>query len=253
MGQEEDSLKLERLRSQHTADAIRERLGGPTNRYLRDFIYGAIDGIVTTFAVVAGAAGAGLTSRVVIILGVANLVADGFSMSVSNYSGARAERQQRDRARREEAEQISLLPEGEREEVRQIFAAKGLSGDALEAVVEEITADPDRWLDTMLTEELGYARPSGSPLRAAAVTFVAFIALGSLPLLIFIFQSLSGVEVPLPFFWSAVLTGLAFFSVGTLKARFVDQVWWRAGTETLLIGGAAASLAFLVGVLLQNT
>ncbi len=252
MGQQHDALKLERLRRQHTADAISERLDGPSNRYLRDFIYGAIDGIVTTFAVVAGAAGAGLSSRVVIILGVANLVADGFSMSVSNYSGARAERQQRDRARREEEEQIALVPEGEREEVRQIFAAKGLGGDALEAVVEAITADHDRWLDTMLTEELGYARNSGSPLRAAAMTFVAFVALGSLPLVIFIFQSVSGVDVPLPFTWSAVLAGVAFFAVGTLKARFVDQVWWRAGGETLLMGGTAALLAFVVGVLLQS-
>jgi VIT1/CCC1 family predicted Fe2+/Mn2+ transporter len=252
MRQQDDPLKLERLRRQHTADAIRERLDGPSNRYLRDFIYGAIDGIVTTFAVVAGAAGAGLSSRVVIILGVANLIADGFSMSVSNYSGARAERQQRDRARREEEEQIALLPEGEREEVRQIYAAKGLDGDTLEAVVEAITADRERWLETMLTEELGYARRSGSPLRAAAMTFVAFVALGSLPLAIFVFQSLSGIDVPLPFAWSAVLAGVAFFAVGTLKARFVDQVWWRAGTETLLIGGAAALLAFVVGVLLRG-
>jgi VIT1/CCC1 family predicted Fe2+/Mn2+ transporter len=244
--------ELERLRRQHTVDAISERLGGPSNRYLRDFIYGAIDGIVTTFAVVAGAAGAGLGSSVVIILGVANLVADGFSMSVSNYSGARAERQQRDRARREEETHISLLPEGEREEVRQIYAAKGLSGEALEAVVEAITADRERWLDTMLTEELGYARDGGSPLRAAAVTFAAFVTLGSLPLLVFVFQSLSGVDVALPFTWSAILAGIAFFAVGTLKARFVDQVWWRAGIETLLIGGAAALLAYLVGVLLQG-
>jgi VIT1/CCC1 family predicted Fe2+/Mn2+ transporter len=247
-----DPDELQRLRDQHTADAIRARLTGPSNRYLRDFIYGAIDGIVTTFAVVAGAAGAGLDSSIVIILGAANLVADGFSMSVSNYSGARAERQQRDRARREEEEHISLLPEGEREEVRQIFAAKGLDGDALEAVVEAITADRDRWLDTMLTEELGYPRDGGSPLRAAAMTFVAFVALGSLPLLVFFFQSASGVDVPLPFAWSAVLTAIAFFAVGTLKARFVDQAWWRAGIETLLIGGAAALLAFGVGVLLQG-
>lgn len=249
---EHDPAELELLRGQHTADAISRRLSGSSTRYLRDFIYGAIDGIVTTFAVVAGAAGAGLESRVVIILGVANLVADGFSMSISNYSGARAERQQRDRSRREEEEHIAMMPEGEREEIRQIFAAKGLSGDALEAVVEAITSDRERWLDTMLTEELGYARDGGSPLRAAAMTFVAFVTLGSLPLLVFVFQSLSGVDVPLPFTWSAVLAGVAFFAVGTLKARFVDQSWWRAGIETLTIGGAAALLAYLVGVLLQG-
>lgn len=249
---EVDPREIESLRGQHTADAIRLRLEADSTRYLRDFIYGAIDGIVTTFAVVAGAAGAGLESRVVIILGVANLIADGFSMSVSNYSGARAERQQRDRARREEEEQISTFPEGEREEIRQIYAAKGLNGEALETVVEAITADRDRWLDTMLTEELGYPAAGGSPLRAAATTFVAFVALGSLPLLVFVLQSVTGVDIPLPYTWSAVFAGIAFFAVGALKARFVDQVWWRAGLETLAIGGAAALLAYLVGVLLQG-
>lgn len=249
---ERDPAELERLRSQHTSDAISARLRGPQTRYLRDFIYGAVDGIVTTFAVVAGAAGAGLESRVVIILGVANLIADGFSMSVSNYSGTRAERQQRERARREEAEHIALMPEGEREEIRQIYAAKGLSGDTLEAVVQAITADRERWLETMLTEELGYPPNGGSPLRAAVMTFVAFVAFGALPLVVFVFQSVSGVDVELPYTWSAILTGIAFFAVGTLKARFVDQAWWRAGLETLTIGGAAALLAYLVGVLLQN-
>ena len=249
---ERDPPEIERLRRQHTVDAIRRRLDSDSSRYLRDFIYGAIDGIVTTFAVVAGAAGAGLESRIVIILGVANLVADGFSMSVSNYSGARAERQQRERARREEQQHILAVPDGEREEIRQIYAAKGLSGDTLEAVVEAITADRDRWLDTMLTEELGYPPTGGSPLRAAATTLVAFVALGSLPLLVFVVQSVAGIDIPLPFTWSAVLAGVAFFAVGTLKARFVDQVWWRAGLETLAIGGAAALLAYLVGVLLQG-
>ena len=243
---------VDSLREEHTAGAVRARLEAPNHSYLRDFIYGAIDGIVTTFAVVAGVAGAGLEDRVVIILGAANLIADGFSMSISNLLGSRAEAQQRERALGEEERQIRQYPQGEREEVRQIYAAKGLEGETLEAVVEALTSDRDVWVRTMLTEELGYAPVERSPARAAAMTFVAFVAFGSVPLLIFVIQAAAGIDVGLPFVWSAVLTGVAFFAVGTLKARFVDQVWWKAGSETLALGGAAALLAYLVGIALQN-
>lgn len=244
--------ELDLLRAAHTEEAVRARLATPTHSYLRDFIYGAIDGIVTTFAVVAGAAGAGLDESIVIILGTANLFADGFSMSVGNYLGARAEAQQRERARRAEERQIELLPEGEREEIRQIFAAKGLEGELLESVVEVITADRRRWVEAMMTDELGYPPWRASPLRAAATTFFAFVALGALPLLVFILGALGGVEVGLPFVWSAVLAAGAFFLVGTLKARFVDQHWSRAGLETLALGGFAAALAYAIGIALQN-
>ena len=244
--------ELERLREEHTSGAIDARLDDQSQSYLRDFVYGAIDGIVTTFAVVAGVAGAGLADRVVVILGAANLLADGFSMAVSNLLGSRAEAQQRERARLEEERHIRLLPEGEREEIRRIYAAKGLEGETLEAVVEAITADRELWLNTMITEELGFSPEERSPLRAAAMTFAAFVALGSLPLLIFVAQSALNLEVNAPFAWSAVLAGVAFFAVGTVKARFVEQAWWKAGLETLALGGAAAALAYAVGIVLRD-
>ena len=246
------SAAVDSLRDEHTAGAVSSRLKDTNHSYLSDFIYGAIDGIVTTFAVVAGVAGAGLEDRVVIILGAANLIADGFSMSVSNLLGSRAEAQQRERAVGEEEQQIRLYPEGEREEVRQIYAAKGLAGETLETVVEVLTSDREVWVKTMLTEELGFVPAERSPVRAAVMTFLAFVAFGSLPLLIFVFQEVAGIDIGVPFAWSALLTGVAFFVVGTLKSRFVDQAWWRAGTETLSLGGAAALLAYVVGILLQN-
>lgn len=215
-------------------------------------MYGAIDGAVTTFAIVAGVAGADLSDSVIVILGFANLFADGFSMAASNFLGTRAEQQRRERARREEERQIAQIPKGEREEIRQIFAAKGFAGDDLDRVVDVITADPQVWVETMMTEELGYGADNSEPLRSAGATFLAFVTVGFLPLAVFVVDAVTPGEIAEPFAWSAAMTAIAFLAVGGLKARFVDQPAWRSGVETMAVGGAAAALAFGVGVALQG-
>jgi len=192
------------LREEHTPLAVRKRVRSrPSPSYLHDFIYGAVDGTVTTFAVVAGVAGANLDETVVIILGGANLIADGFSMAVSNFLGSRAERQQRERARREEERHIRLVPEGEREEIRQIFAAKGFEGQDLERVVEVITSDRELWTDTMMSEELGYGSTEPNEFRAALATLVAFLTVGFLPLVVFVYDLAAPGNVDNAFAWSA--------------------------------------------------
>lgn len=241
------------LESSHTPHAIQTRLAeGFRHTYLKDFIYGAIDGAVTTFAVVSGVAGAGLSVKVIIILGAANLVGDGFSMAASNFLGTRAEEQLRAMARRTEEKHIQEIPNGEREEIRQIFAAKGFRDKELESVVNVITSDPKQWVDTMLTEELGLALVGPSPWRAAFSTFTAFFVVGALPLSAFIYQLIFPQADFNPFQVSMVMTGLAFFIVGTLKSRFVGQRWYMAGLETFVVGSCAAFLAYLVGVLLGS-
>ena len=242
------------LEHSHDPLSIADRVGGKTQHsYLRDFVYGAIDGTVTTFAVVSGVAGAGLDAKIVIVLGAANLLADGFSMAASNYLGTRTEDQLRQKARAMEHKHIRHVPEGEREEVRQIYAAKGFEGDDLERAVEIITSDEKRWVDTMLVDELGVSLESPSAIKAAATTFFAFCLVGLLPLLPFIYGHFVPTDGNLMYSISAIVTGIAFFLVGAAKSYFVDQHWSWSGLETLTIGGVAASIAYLVGVLLKGT
>jgi VIT1/CCC1 family predicted Fe2+/Mn2+ transporter len=230
------------MEHEHSEQAIAERLSGaPSLSYLRDWVYGGIDGAVTTFAIVAGVVGAGLSNRVILILGIANLVADGFSMAASNYSGTKTEREQQDRLRAIEERHIATVPQGEREEIRQIFRAKGFRGGDLERAVDVITADRDRWVETMLAEEYGLPKAVRSPLEAAASTFAAFVLCGAVPLLPFL------VETPASFQLSIVMTALVFFLIGSIKSRWSLVSWWRSGLETLAIGLAAAALAFLAG------
>jgi VIT1/CCC1 family predicted Fe2+/Mn2+ transporter len=248
-----DSPRPDELIANHSPDNIRKRLDArPSQTYLKDFIYGAIDGTVTTFAVVSGVAGAGLSSSVVIVLGVANLVGDGFSMAASNYLGSRAEEQLRENARQMEMRHISIFPEGEREEIRQIFADKGFSGDDLETVVAVITAEEQRWVDTMLTEELGMSLTPSSPVKAAWTTFLAFVLIGFVPLLPFIAQLFGEGLISQPYMWSCLLAAVAFFAVGASKSVFVLQHWFWAGCETMLLGGGAALLAYLIGAALAT-
>lgn len=240
------------LAADHTPDRVRARLAAPSGHgHLRDGVYGAVDGAVTTLAVVTGALGAQLSAGVVLVLGFANLVGDGFSMAVGNALGVRAEREQVEQTRAAERHQIRVVPEGEREEVRQIFATKGLRGDVLEEAVAAVTADHEKWLDLMLTEEHGLSLHPPDPRRAAATTFAAFVLAGLVPLLPFVAGAL-GIEVARPVVWSAVLTGTTFAGVGALKARFVDRPVWRSAAETVLLGGTAAGLAFAIGLLLRG-
>lgn len=241
------------LELEHTPEAVRERISRPpAPSYLRDFIYGAIDGAVTTFAIVAGAAGASLGDSVVVIMGLANLFADGFSMAVSNYLGIRAARDERKLAAATERHHIREVPEGEKDEIREIYRRKGFEGEDLERVVAVITSDEDRWVETMMSEELGYGTDVESPGKAALATFTAFVLIGSLPLIPFLLNLLSEGLFDHPFLVSGILTGLGFGGVGIAKAKVVGQAWWKGGGQTLALGGSAAAVAYLIGTLLEG-
>jgi len=182
-------------------------------------------------------------------LGFANLLADGFSMAVSNYQGTKSQLERVEEARLSEERQIEEIPAGEREEVRQIFAAKGFSGETLERIVEVITNDRRLWVDTMLTEELGLEVEGPNPFRAALATFAAFLVVGIIPLVPFV---IPGLPTSTHFLASAIATGAAFFGVGAVKGLVLGRAALRSGLETLLTGGTAAAIAFVVGALLRQ-
>lgn len=231
----------------HSQEEIARRIDAPPGRgVLRDVVYGSIDGSVTTFAIVAGVAGAGLSPFVIIALGLANVLADGFSMAAGNYSGTKAERDNLARIRAIETRHIAENPEGERREVRSILARKGLSGTVLDEATEAITADHQTWIDLMLEGEYGLGGVDPHPLRAAVATFLSFLAAGLVPLVPFI------LSLDNAFTLSAWMTGAVFFAIGTLKSRWSLKSWWRSGGETLLIGGVAAMIAYGVGTLFQG-
>lgn len=241
------------LLADHSPSAIAARIAAqPDQSYLRDFVYGAIDGSITTFAVVAGVIGADLSQGIIIILGLANLIADGFSMAVGNYLGTRADEQLLERARSIEERHIAVHPGGEKDEIREIFRQKGFEGELLERIVAVVTSNRRLWIDTMLQDEYGLSLTSRSARKAALATFVAFVLVGFVPLMPFVVLYFTTIPAERLFLMSVAMTGVAFFGVGALKSRFVDEHWFRAGIETLGVGGGAALLAYLVGILLRG-
>ncbi|NNE39398.1 MAG: hypothetical protein HKN14_00605 [Marinicaulis sp.] len=236
------------IEHQHSPEAIAERLEkGPSANYLSDWVLGGVDGAVTTFAIVAGVAGASLSTNIILILGAANLLADGFSMAAGNYLGVKAEKDDYERLRQMEHRHIAETPEGEREEIRQIFAAKGFVGEDLERAVEVITASHERWVTVMLEEEHGAPKVAKSAIKAGLTTFVAFFLCGAIPLLPFLFGFPGNALVA-----ATVMTGVAFFGIGSMKAKWSTISWQRSGLETFVVGMLAAGFAYAVGMALRG-
>ena len=220
-------------------------------QYLPEFVYGGIDGAVTTFAVVAGATGANLESSVVIILGFANLIADGFSMSVGSYLSHKADQHHYEKWRNREIWEVENEPEEGRREIREIYVQKGFRGSILEQVVAQITSKKDVWVDTMMKEELEILPPSKSPLSIGFFTFISFIVVGFIPLLVYVIDYAEP-DMNNLFVWASILTSIAFVIIGILKSYVNERSIWRGIAETLFLGAIAAVLAYFVGDVLEQ-
>lgn len=220
--------------------------------HFEDFIYGSMDGVVTTFAIVAGVVGASLSPNIILILGFANMFADGFSMAVANYQSSKARSEYIEMKRKREEWKIDNQREQEEQEIRDIYEKKGFKAEFLEEIVRMITSRRKVWVDTMMKEELGLMEDGKRPLNSALSTFVGFNLVGLIPLIPFlVFYGMGFPVNSEAFFLSAASTGVAFFIVGIIKGKIVKRSLFRSGLFTFLIGSIAASVAFFVGYLLH--
>ena len=240
----------------HSGDRIatsaREEHGAASHAYVGDMVYGGLDGIVTTFAVVSGVAGAQLGSGVVLILGLANLFADGFSMAVGAFLSSKSEQEYYDREYQREAWEVEHFPKGERSELLEIYRAKGYSDEDANRLVDIQSQKPDLWVKTMMVEELGMMKDERNPMTSALATLGSFVLAGVLPLVVY----LIGLAVPIPagisFPISLALSAVALFALGAAKVLVTERNFLKSGLEMLVVGGAAACVAYVVGVLLKG-
>lgn len=221
--------------------------------HFEDFVYGSFDGAVTTFAVVSGAFGASLVPSIVLILGFANLFADGFSMAIGSHQATKARIDYIKKERRKEEWEIENLKDEEKQEIYDIYKEKGFTGKLLDEIVEVITRRKKVWLDTMMKEELGLIEDGKKPLASAVSTFVGFNLIGIIPLLPFVFLYAGGFSLESnSFLYSVVFTAIAFFVIGVIKGKVVKHSIISSGLVSLLVGGIAAGVAYSVGMLLAN-
>ena len=230
-----------------------EKRGEPKHRpgggILRDAVYAAHDGIITTFAVVAGVIGADLSGGIVLVLGIANLIADGISMGAGNFLGLRSEQTFIKSEHAAEKQEIEDVPEEEQNEIREIYREKGFEGALLEQIVNTITADKERWAHIMLHEELGLSHPEDiRTMRNALVTFLSFLMAGTVPLVPYLIPWFEDMRFPASIFFTA----FALFFVGGIRTIVMRGNIMLNALEVLLIGSLSGIAAYVIGFALRS-
>lgn len=223
------------------------------SRFVKAAVYGANDGIVTTFAVVAGVAGAQLSPAVVLILGFANLLADGLSMGIGDYLGERSEHKYLRYQYMIQEWEVKNIPEEERAELREFFHDRGVTKTDSKELADIIQKYPKLWTELGFIEELGeYPELDKALWKSGAITFLGFVTAGALPLIPYLLEELGWVNLGHQrFLFSAIATGIALFSVGTLKTIVTKGKWWKNGLEILLVGSLAAIAAYVIGAFVK--
>jgi VIT1/CCC1 family predicted Fe2+/Mn2+ transporter len=221
-------------------------------QYIKSMVYGGLDGIVTTFAVVAGVAGASLSAGVVLIMGFANLVADGLSMAIGDFLSTKAENEYNRAEREREAWEVENYPEGEKREMVELYTARGMDPGDAQAVTEVLARNKQAWVAVMMAEELGIVESESSPWKHALATFLSFSIFGLIPVAAYVVSRFLPPLVPFTFALSSALTGLTLFILGALKSRFTKRSWLASGAEMLIVGGLAAAAAYGIGLGLSH-
>jgi VIT1/CCC1 family predicted Fe2+/Mn2+ transporter len=224
-------------------DQHAEKVHAPGGYKLRDIMLGLNDGLVAAFAVTSGVAAAFSGPKVVVMAGLAEMLGGGVSMGLAAYASARAQYEFYQSESRRERDEIRHWPDQERDEIRAIYRHKGFSGTLLDQIVTHITADPARWRDVMMREELGFGKDATEPpSRSAVFVGVSYLLGAAVPLLPYLF-----IAQPTGILISAIATVGVLFVVGAAKTVITSQSWWRSGLESMGIGIAAALVTYSAG------
>lgn len=247
----------EASRAAHSAQMVPKntekhpKMGG----YIKSIVYGGLDGIITTFAVVAGAAGGGFGPNIVIVMGISSLLADALSMGVGDALSSKAETEVAKREREREKWELENFKEGEIKEMIEIYQGRGMSAEDAELVIRVCAKYEDLFVDMMLVDELGIEPPSddATPWKDGAVTFASFCFFGFFPLAAYtILGVASDLDSRALFYISCALTGAMLFVLGALKSLMTTRSWWVSGLEVLAVGAGVAAIAFAIGVFIEE-
>lgn len=222
--------------------------------HIKSIVFGGLDGIITTFAVVAGAAGGGLSVDVILILGFSSVFADAISMGVGDALSTKSENEYILAERAREVWELENNPEGEAEEMVDLYVEKGLPRKDAEKIIAIMSQHKDFFINVMMAEELELQVPDedDNPWIDGGVTFCSFVLFGTIPLLAYAVFYNAQLYVHEQFIIACVLTGMCLFGLGVTKSQFTKQSWWRAGTEVFGLGGGVAALAYFVGWLIGS-
>ena len=249
-----ESRDIERSISAHLLPPVPTQHEEPTlsqGRYAKPFVFGALDGLATIFALVAGSVGADLASGSLLAVGVGNLIAGALGMGIGEYVSSKADR---DVALREEARErweVENNAEGEVYEMIQIYESKGLSRDDATVVARILSKYPKFWIEHMMLTEIGMlpADENESPFLSGLVMFVSFVLFGSVPLLSFYLLSFGGMR---PFTIATISSTITLFILGAIKSRFVSKPALNGGVVMVLQGGLCAISAYCLGDLINS-
>jgi VIT1/CCC1 family predicted Fe2+/Mn2+ transporter len=213
---------------------------------LRAAVFGINDGLVSNASLILGVAGANADSKVLLLSGIAGLLAGAFSMAAGEYVSVRSQREMYEYQIALEKEELAEYPQEEAAELALIYEARGLSAEQSKELADSMIADPEKGLDALAREELGLNPDElGSPWGAALFSFVSFAVGALIPLLPFVLAHRGG-ALPI----AIAATALSLFAVGAMLSLFTGRQAWLGGLRMLLIGGAAGTVTFLIGKLL---
>jgi vacuolar iron transporter family protein len=238
---------LDKVQSYHVEPHIKE------SNYIRDIVFGFGDGVNTSLGIVAGIGGASVGVDIVILAAVIGMFTGAKAMAVQNYLAVKSQIEILQSEIKREEYEIENTPEKEREEIVEIYKAKGFAGEELSMVVNKITSNKGVWLKTMLTEELGLnLEILGSPIKGAIVMFISFLVGGILPILPYFI-----VKTGLINNFTALLIAISIsltssFVIGAIKGRLAKKSWIKGGLEMSLLGTGIALLGYGIGSEMNN-